>query len=92
MKQKHGCVVVRGGSILSVGTNKFKNHPAYVHEFDKCSVHAEIDALSRVSDARGADIYVARINRAGVERLSRPCVPCYKRLHNLGIRKIVFTI
>jgi hypothetical protein len=61
---KHGAVIVRGGSVLAVGVNKWKNRdlpptPPDVYNPD-ITVHAEIDALSRVKDARGTTVYIAR--------------------------------
>ena len=93
-RMKHGAVIVKGGRVLSVGINKFRNHPAII-ESDmiktSCSVHAEIDALRKIKDARGATIYVARVNKGGLERLSRPCDHCYNAIDRAGISKIIYT-
>jgi len=91
---KHGAVIVRGGSVLATGMNKDRNHPTIVsseHIKIHCSVHAEIDALKKVDDPRGATIYVARVNRRGQERNSRPCPSCYSAIKNSGIKKIIYT-
>jgi deoxycytidylate deaminase len=95
---RHGAVIVRGGSVLSVGMNKWRNEVALVEQLHKdgrstdISVHAEIDALSRVADPRGATIYVARVNRTGDPRLSKPCTACSTALKDAGISKIIYTI
>lgn len=95
---RHGAVIVRGGSVLSVGLNKWRNEVALVEQLHKdgrsanVSVHAEIDALSRVADPRGATIYIARVNRTGDPRLSKPCGACSKALKEAGVSKIVYTI
>lgn len=91
---KHGAVIVKGGRVLATGINKERNHPMKVsseHIKTHCSVHAEIDALKKVDDARGATIYVARVNRKGQERNSRPCSYCYEDLKSSGIKKIIYT-
>lgn len=91
---KHGAVIVKGGRVLSVGLNKFRNHPTIIpNEYIKtsCSTHAEIDALRKVSDVRGAVMYIARVNKSGQHRLSRPCNYCYEAIREAGISKIVFT-
>lgn len=91
---KHGAVVVRGGSVISVGINKNRNHPTVVsseHIKTHCSVHAEVDALRKVRNAKGATIYVARINKRGQDRLSRPCDRCHEVIKKAGIRKVIYT-
>jgi deoxycytidylate deaminase len=91
---KHGSVIVKGGRVIGTGINKERNHPTIVsseHIKTDCSVHAEIDALKKVKDATGATVYVARVNRRGQARDSRPCNRCYSALRNNGIRKIVYT-
>lgn len=93
---KHGAVVVRGGSVLSVGVNKWKNpmkpdFPPSAYD-PTISVHAEVDALSRCADPRGATIYIARVNKRGEERISRPCIDCEKALIVAGVRKVIYTL
>lgn len=91
---KHGAVVVRGGRVISTGINRFKNHPKVVspeHVKEWCSVHAEIDALRKLKDARGATIYVARVGKRGNQTISRPCSRCYDALRDAGVTKVVYT-
>lgn len=92
---RHAAVIVKSGSVLSIGYNKFKNHPDIIEEHkikQYCSVHAEADAIKKLkSPAKGATIYVARIGLSGKERLSRPCNHCYKKIIEAGITKIVYT-
>jgi pyrimidine deaminase RibD-like protein len=91
---KHGAVIVRGGSVISTGINRFKNHPMTVspeHIKKWCSVHAEMDAIRKLKDAKGATIYVARIGKMGNQALSRPCNNCYHAIKKAGITKIVYT-
>ena len=93
-RMMHGAVIVKSNRVLSVGINKFRNHPDIIPEEQiktSCSVHAEADALRKIKDARGATIYVARINRRGKQRLSRPCDNCYKAIKEAGINKIIYT-
>lgn len=91
---KHGAVVVKGGRIVSTGINRFKNHPMMVspeHIKEHCSVHAEVDAIRKLKNARGATIYIARIGKRGNQALSRPCDSCYTAIQKAGINKIVYT-
>ena len=57
-----------------------------------CSVHAEVDALNKASNAEGATLYVARVSSDGSPRNSRPCSRCYNKLIVSGIKKIVYTV
>lgn len=97
-QQRHGAIVVRGGSVLAIGVNKWRNDitmAGLLHDQGRStdiSIHAEIDALSRVSNPRGATIYVARVNRTGKARLSKPCINCAKALKKAGVSKIVYTL
>lgn len=92
---KHGAVIVKGGSVISTGINKFKNHPSVIMDVQKihevCHTHAEIDALRKAGNVKGATIYVARINKQGKTRMSRPCNNCYSAIIQAGINKIVYT-
>lgn len=94
--QKHGAVVVKGGRVLAVGVNKFRNNPAFVESDNATgrgtifSVHAEVDSLSRVADARGAVMYIARAGKSG-PALSRPCENCTEELIAAGIKAVSYT-
>ena len=91
-KMRHGCIVVLGGSVQSVGVNKRTNDP-YIHKnLHWLSEHAEMAALRRCKRTKGATIYVARVNNAGEQRMSRPCHKCMKLLREAGIKRIVYTI
>lgn len=94
-EQKHGAVVVKAGRVLAIGYNKTRNSSISLGDttsFKHCTIHAEIDALSRVSDPRGCIVYVARVNRRGKPRFSRPCNNCYRHMLKRGIKRVVFTI
>jgi len=93
MDQRHGAVVVKTGRVLSVGVNKWRN-PSLIsinHYDPNLTVHAEIDALNRVSDARGATIYVSRVDKFGQEQYSRPCERCEKALAAAGVKAVIYT-
>lgn len=96
-KQKHGAVIVKSGSLLSVGHNKWKNREvvvdsrSYDERNEAITVHAEIDALSRVKNPAGATIYIANINKAGEPKMSAPCDRCFEALMDAGIKDIIYT-
>jgi deoxycytidylate deaminase len=94
---RHGAILVRGGSVLSCGTNRDRNCPSvFDNSHDKSrhsSLHAEMAAIKKASTTSlvGATIYVARVNKQGLPRMSRPCNHCYVEILRAGIKEIVFT-
>jgi deoxycytidylate deaminase len=91
---KHGSVIVKGGRVISTGVNKERSHPRIVsseHIKDHCSVHAEVDAIKKAKSVSGATIYVARVNKRGAARDSRPCKRCFEAIKSNGIKKIIYT-
>ncbi len=96
-RQRHGAVIVQRNSVLGMGTNRFRNHPQFIHDYDHCSRHAEVVALraviSRSSyvDLRRAVVYVARVGPGDRPKLSRPCNSCWNALRDAGVRTTVFT-
>lgn len=76
----------------SMGINKRTNDPFTHKNSVWLSEHAEMAALRRAKRTNGAVIYVARVNRQGRERMSRPCPKCMVLLRQAGIKKICYTI
>jgi deoxycytidylate deaminase len=95
-EQRHGAVVVKGGRVMSLGVNKWRNRDmiktAGSGYNEHLTVHAEIDALARVSNPKGAVIYIARISKSGQEKLSMPCERCAEALMVAGIKQIIYTV
>lgn len=94
-KQKHGAIVVKGGSVLGTGYNKDRNHPDNVspeHIKTHCSVHAEVEAIRDAGwNVKGAVLYVARVNRFGEDRYSKPCDRCEVVISETQIKKVIYT-
>lgn len=94
-RYKHGAIIVKGGSVVSTGINKIRNHPDVLDDpkliKTNAHVHAEIDAIRKVSNLKGAKIFIARITGGGKAGLSRPCNYCYDAIVRSGISKIVYT-
>lgn len=95
-RNQHGCLIVNHGNVVGVGFNKFRNDPSSVspeHIKTDCSYHAEMVALGNAGvQAQGAVLYVARINRQGFDRNSRPCYYCNKAIKVAGIKRVVYTV
>lgn len=85
-----GAVLVRGGSLLSTGYNRYRNDPAQV-EFGNATYHAEEVVLRKAGDAEGATIYVARITRSGLLGLAKPCPRCTSLLITEGVSTVVWS-
>jgi deoxycytidylate deaminase len=95
-RNTHGAVVVKGGRVLGTGWNKNRNHPAIVspeHIKSDCSYHAEEVAIREAGEdnVRNAVIYVARVNRNGHDRDSKPCPKCSSLINRVGIKRVIFT-
>lgn len=94
-KKRHGAVVVKSGRVVGTGFNKFKNHPSIIESYlikQHCSRHAEQVAIKQAGiHANGATLYVARINKNGIDRYSKPCSICQKLINERGIKKVVYT-
>lgn len=90
-KWKVGAVVVRGGSVVGQGFNRYRNSPANVHHQD-VSYHAEDVALRRAGDnASGSTIYVARLTMGGDLGLAKPCLRCQELLDRYNVHTVVWT-
>lgn len=94
-KFRHGAIIMKGGSVISVGVNRARNHPSVVsHPKQEAAVHAEVAAIksARGADLRGAVIYVARVLRDGSPAMSKPCEYCQEAIAAAGIKKVFYTI
>jgi cytidine deaminase len=77
---KHAALVVRGGSIISVGVN---------HE----TTHAEVQALKTLwpSERRGTRIIVVRMTRGGRLGMSKPCAECETFMREAGVKSVQYS-
>ena len=94
-RNTHGAVVVKGGRVLGTGWNRDRNSPNIINP-DRikhdCSYHAEEIAIRESGqNLKGAVIYVARVNRQGKDRDSKPCVKCSGLIQEAGIKRVVYT-
>lgn len=89
---RHGAVIHKKGRYLIGAFNMpFKTHPSGSGVFTSC--HAEVRAIAKAksilnkSDLTGYGIYVVRVTKNGIMRLSKPCDDCMKTIkeHNLSV-------
>lgn len=104
-RHRHGAVLVKGGSVLAIAPNILKNNPELFQVCypvdsmsrkreirEHCSVHAEARVVKMAGDAaRGATVYVARVNNFGEALLSKPCEYCHETLVAAGVKTVVYT-
>lgn len=94
-RNTHGAVVVKGGRVLGTGWNRDRNSPTIIDPDrikQDCSYHAEEVAIREAgSNLKGAVIYVARINKQGKDRDSKPCIKCSSLIKEAGIKRVVYT-
>ena len=98
IQHRHVAVIAKAGRILSVGRNRNKTHPDSIFYEDGerilKTIHAELDAISRVKNKdqlKGATIYVARLGRSGHPGMSCPCKMCQGLINRYGLKRAVFT-
>lgn len=85
-----GAALIRGGSVLSTGFNRYRNSPAQV-ELDGVSYHAEDAAIRKAGNSKGATLYVARVTRSGRLGYARPCERCQELLLLNEVHTVVWT-
>ena len=96
---KHGAVLVKGGSVINTSYNKDK-YKSFGNRFRNTKTcghathHAELGCILGLdkSITQGTTMYVARVNRRGDFRLSKPCGMCEEILRFCGVKKVVYTV
>ena len=93
---RHGAVLIKGGSVLNLAANS-NNHTSFGQRFrsspGRATHHAEtacVLGLDR-SSTHGATMYVARVNKTGEWKLSKPCSMCHEVMKFVGIKRVVYT-
>jgi len=94
---RHGAVLIRGGSILNISSNS-DNHTSFGQRFrnqpGRATHHAETACVLGLdkSVTRGSTMYVARVNRQGEWKMSKPCSMCHEVMRFVGVKRVVYTI
>jgi len=96
-RQRHGAVLVKGGSVLNAaynrdGYNSFANRFC-VSEFGS-KLHAEICSVLGIdrNKTTNAMVYVARLGAYDNMVLSRPCDMCLQVLQFVGVKTVIYSI
>ena len=90
LTNKHGCVIVKKGKVISQGHNL--NYTIFTNVK---SLHAEIMALNKIKyikDLSDCDMYVVRVCKVTDNLLfSKPCIYCYPIINKTNIHKIYYS-
>jgi len=93
---RHGAVLIKGGSVLNLAANS-DNHTSFGQRFrsspGRATHHAEtacILGLER-SSTLGSTLYVARVNKSGSWKMSKPCSMCHEVMKFVGVKRVVYT-
>jgi tRNA(Arg) A34 adenosine deaminase TadA len=84
-----GAVLAQGNRVVASSSNKRRNSP--VVDFLHSTFHAEESVLRRVRTAKGATLYVARIDALRRPAMAKPCHRCQQALLHAGIRRVLYT-
>lgn len=95
MQQRHACIIVRNGKIVSEGYNHWMSQ----HQLcDKWSLHAEVVALNKIKNKpkwwiQECCMYVYRLSNTDPNsfRMSHPCPGCQRVIRESHIRKVYYT-
>jgi deoxycytidylate deaminase len=94
-KQRHGCIIFKGGTILSTGFNEIRYCNRINHKYRKwleSGIHAEQKALlySNYSFTR-CSLLVVRLNFKNELVNSKPCPVCSKMIQDMGIKNVYYS-
>jgi deoxycytidylate deaminase len=93
-KFRHGAILVHKGKFLSAGFNQYKTHPTLVSHTEFPYLHAETHSMFRYgmdNIPEGATLYVARVNKQGEVRNSKPCDVCFHFIKESDITLVIYT-
>jgi len=102
MRSRHGSVIVLHGSIVSWGYNHERNcfrdklgHPISCHAEMSALREAirklKLDPVKDLSTFRRMRLYVARRSAQGEYVDSKPCLQCYSKLKEMGVKRIMYS-
>lgn len=104
LRCKHGCIIVKGNTIIGKGYNKYNTYNRYgvIIQDNIKTKHAETEALydcilqNKKKDLKNADLYVVRFDINNNKILySKPCSNCSniinKYIEKFGLRYIYYS-
>lgn len=92
-KYKMISLVIRGGRLISVGTNKESAPKRFIKAHrEGLKLHAEVDSLIGVdkSTTKNATLYIIGETLAGNKMTTKPCSTCLGFIEKMGLRRIVY--
>ncbi len=90
-QHKHGCVIVRGNKVVSLGYNKNSTHTRSLHPHKR--LHAEVSAIVKAGeDLSNCSIYIYRETKSKTPAMSRPCESCFQLIVESGIKTVYYSV
>lgn len=91
-KYKMVAILVKGGKIVSMGTNSLGPPAFFIRYAENRGRHAEVRCLFGLDKkyTKGATLYVVGLTAVGNIILSRPCKGCEDFIKRMGLRRVVY--
>ena len=96
-KFRHGAVLVKNGKPRSSARNE-ERHCSFGNRFRErdcghATLHAELGCILGLDRGvtQGSTVFVARVNKLGEARMSKPCTMCQAALSHVGVKKVFYT-
>jgi deoxycytidylate deaminase len=103
-QHKIGCILVYQNYIVNNGYNCTSTHPAQqyynkernlIGSHISHKLHAEIKAIEGIKhfdiNWKKVVVYIYREHRNGQPALAKPCAACLKLMHDMGIKRIIYS-
>jgi len=86
-------VLLRGKTVVRIGTNQNKTHPKFLRTYPdghSCGqLHAEMDVLRFAQP--GDKLFVLRFSKEGELTMSKPCRYCQRFIRQAQIGRVVYS-
>jgi tRNA(Arg) A34 adenosine deaminase TadA len=96
-KFRHGAILVKNGKPRNSAHNE-ERYCAFGNRFRErdcghATLHAELGCVLGIDRGitQGSTVFVARVNKQGEARMSKPCTMCQAALSHVGVKKVFYT-
>lgn len=91
---RHAAAIIKGGRIISVGTNSNKPGCLIDPIYENKGVHAELNALCKLSEKqiKGSIMYVAGWSKANNMITSKPCPKCQEYIKKFDLKAVYYSM
>lgn len=91
-KYRMVAILIKGGKIVSMGTNSVGPPAFFIRYSENRGRHAEVRCLFGLDKkyTKGATLYVVGVTAFGNTILSKPCKGCEDFIKKMGLRKVIY--